>query len=35
MDGLLLTGGADIAPEFLKQEVPDPSVLDKELDPAA
>lgn len=34
MDGLLLTGGSDIAPEFLKQEVPDPSVLDKEVDAA-
>ena len=33
MDGLLLTGGSDIAPEFLKQEVPDPSILDKDLDP--
>ncbi len=32
MDGLLLTGGADIAPEFLKQEVPDPSVLEKGCD---
>jgi putative glutamine amidotransferase len=32
MDGLLLTGGADIAPEFLKQNVPDPTVLDKEPD---
>jgi putative glutamine amidotransferase len=31
-DGLLLTGGADIAPEFLRQEVPDPSVLDKDVD---
>jgi len=30
MHGLLLTGGADIAPEFLHQEVPDPSVLDKD-----
>jgi putative glutamine amidotransferase len=33
MDGLLLTGGADIAPEFLKQDVPDPSILSQELDP--
>lgn len=33
MDGLLLTGGSDIAPEFLRQEVPDPSLLDKEIDP--
>jgi len=31
-DGLLLTGGADIAPEFLKQPVPDPSVLDPDVD---
>jgi putative glutamine amidotransferase len=33
MGGLLLTGGSDIAPEFLKQEVPDPSVLSKDLAP--
>ena len=33
MDGLLLTGGSDISPEFLRQEVPDPSVLDKQIDP--
>ena len=32
VDGLLLTGGSDIAPEFLKQEVPDPSVLEKDVD---
>ena len=32
MDGLLLTGGPDIAPEFLRQPVPDPSVLDKDVD---
>lgn len=32
IDGLLLSGGADIAPEFLRQEVPDPSVLQKEPD---
>lgn len=31
--GLLLTGGPDIAPEFLRQEVPDPSVLDDDVDP--
>lgn len=31
-DGLLLTGGSDISPEFLRQEVPDPSVLDNEVD---
>jgi len=33
MDGLLLSGGSDISPEFLRQEVPDPSVLDKQMDP--
>jgi putative glutamine amidotransferase len=33
MDGLLLTGGSDIAPEFLRQEVVDPSVIDKDIDP--
>jgi putative glutamine amidotransferase len=33
MDGLLLTGGADVAPEFLHQPIPDPSILDKEPDP--
>lgn len=32
-DGLLLTGGPDIAPEFLHQEVPDPSILDLDTDP--
>ena len=32
-DGLLLTGGADIAPEFLAQEVPDPSLI-KDPNPA-
>ena len=32
-DGLLLTGGSDISPEFLRQEVADPSVLEKGLDP--
>ena len=31
-DGLLLTGGSDIAPEFLKQPIPDPSVLDQDVD---
>ena len=31
-DGLLLTGGSDIAPEFLKQPVPDPSVLETDVD---
>jgi len=33
MDGLLLTGGSDISPEFLRQKVVDPSVLDKHADP--
>ena len=33
MDGLLLTGGSDIAPEFLRQPVSDASVLDKDVDP--
>ena len=33
VDGLLLTGGSDIAPEFLKQSVPDPSVLEQDVDP--
>ena len=32
-DGLLLSGGSDIAPEFLKQDVPDPSVLESDVDP--
>jgi len=32
-DGLLLSGGSDIAPEFLLQPVPDPSVIDQALDP--
>ncbi len=31
-DGLLLTGGSDIAPELLRQPIPDPSVLDKDVD---
>ena len=34
MDGLLLTGGSDIAPEFLRQPIPAPSVLEKDIDPA-
>src|SRR5690349_2692000 len=34
MDGLLLTGGPDIAPEFLKQPIPDPSPIDKDVDVA-
>ena len=33
MDGLLLTGGSDISPEFLSQKVTDPSVLSKDMDP--
>ena len=33
MDGLLLSGGSDIAQEFLHQPVPDPSLLDKDMDP--
>jgi putative glutamine amidotransferase len=33
MDGLLLTGGPDISPEFLRQDVPDRSVLEKDIDP--
>jgi putative glutamine amidotransferase len=33
MGGLLLTGGADVAPEFLRQPVPDPSVVEKDVDP--
>jgi putative glutamine amidotransferase len=33
MNGLLLTGGPDIAAEFLTQPVPDPSVLDQDVDP--
>jgi putative glutamine amidotransferase len=32
MDGLLLTGGSDIAPEFLRQEIVDPSVIEKDVD---
>jgi putative glutamine amidotransferase len=33
IDGLLLTGGSDISPEFLRQKVTDPSLLDKHIDP--
>src|SRR5215217_6745289 len=33
MDGLLLSGGSDISAEFLRQDVPDPSVLDGQNDP--
>src|SRR3984893_18277357 len=32
VDGLLLTGGADIAPEVLKQPVPDASGLDPDIE---
>ena len=32
--GLLLTGGSDIAPEFLKQPIPDPSILEQDVEPA-
>ena len=32
VQGLLLTGGSDIAPEFLKQPIPDPSVLETDVD---
>ena len=32
MNGLLMTGGPDIAQEFLGQPVPDPSVLDEDVD---
>ncbi len=32
--GLLLTGGSDIAPEFLRQEIVDASVLDKNVNVA-
>jgi len=33
MDGLLLTGGPDVTPEFLNQPVPDPSVIEKDVNP--
>ena len=33
MDGLLLTGGSDIAPEFLRQEIVDPKLIE-DADPA-
>ncbi|PYJ70180.1 MAG: gamma-glutamyl-gamma-aminobutyrate hydrolase family protein [Verrucomicrobia bacterium] len=33
IDGLLLTGGSDISPEFLRQKVADPSVINKDIDP--
>jgi putative glutamine amidotransferase len=31
-DGLLLTGGSDIAPEFLRQEISDPTLIDDDVD---
>ncbi len=34
MDGLLLTGGPDVAPEFLQQPVPEGTRLDTDLDPS-
>ena len=33
MDGLLLSGGSDISPEFLRQEIPDPNVINRDVDP--
>ena len=33
MDGLLLTGGPDVTPEFLNQPVADPSVIEKDVNP--
>src|SRR6266571_4375613 len=27
-NGLLLTGGSDVAPEFLRQEIPDPNLIE-------
>jgi len=33
MDGLLLTGGSDVAPEFLRQANVDPRLIDKDIDP--
>src|SRR5256885_9487516 len=33
-DALLLTGGSDIAPELLKQAIPDPGMLEKDVDAA-
>ncbi len=33
MHGLLLTGGPDISQEFLRQEVPDPSVIEEDANP--
>jgi putative glutamine amidotransferase len=33
MDGLLLTGGPDVTPEFLNQPVPDRSIIEKDVNP--
>lgn len=33
MDGLLLTGGSDISPKFLRQKIVGPSLLGKDIDP--
>jgi putative glutamine amidotransferase len=33
MDGLLLSGGSDISPEFLRQKIDDASVINKDTDP--
>ena len=33
MDGLLLSGGSDISPEFLRQEIADPNVINRDVDP--
>ncbi len=33
MQGLLLSGGPDVAAEFLNQPVPDPSILDTDTEP--
>lgn len=33
MQGLLLTGGPDVAEEFLRQPVTDPSILDTDVEP--
>ncbi len=32
--GLLLSGGPDISAEFLRQEIPDPCLIDNDVDPA-
>src|SRR5689334_14489581 len=32
-DGLLLTGSADIVPEFLIEDVPDPVLVEPDIDP--